>query len=332
MTIAAEQPKAEDLVGKVYGGIHGLHIKTDNERLTTADPSSYMDYGTGLGGELGYRWLPSTEFRLSYSQFDLNAANSGFQDSDGASTSVDVLFFPTEQNFYLMTGVNNLDIVSSQISSNLGAGYRHYFNKRSAVYFESKYNYQFSERYDDLTTQIGFVYFFGETKKPRLAAAAVIAPLDTDKDGVMDNKDRCPGTPMIDKVDEVGCTVFINKVISKELLVKFDHNTAEIKPEFDSEIEAMADFLKVNPSLSLTIEGHASSLGENQYNKSLSQQRANEIIKVLISTHGVSEDRLSAIGYGEEQLLNPANTLQAHAENRRIMAKIEMTEKVPVKR
>ena len=161
-TIAAEQPKPEDLVGKIYGGLHGLHIKTDNDRLTTTNPSSYMDYGTGIGGEIGYRWLPSTEFRLSYSQFALNAAKSGFEEPDGASTSVDVLFFPTEKNIYLLTGVNNLDIANSQVSGNLGAGYRHYFNEKAAIYFESKYNYQFSERYDELTSQLGFVYFFGD--------------------------------------------------------------------------------------------------------------------------------------------------------------------------
>ena len=332
VTSVAEQPKPEDLVGKTYGGIYGLHILTDNERLTTANSSSYMDYGTGIGAEVGYRWLPSTEFRLSYSQFDLNAANPGFQEPDGASTSVDVLFFPTEKSFYLLTGVNNLDIVNSQISGNLGAGYRYYLNERSALYFESKYNYQFSERFDDLTTQLGFVYFFGNMPKSQPSAPKVIAPLDNDKDGVVDNKDQCPRTPMIDKVDANGCTLFIDKVISKLLLVKFDHNKAEIKSEFDSEIETMASFLKANPSLSLTIEGHASSPGSKHYNKTLSQKRANAIINILISTHGISANRLLAVGYGEERLLNPANTEAAHAENRRIIAKIELTKKVAVKR
>lgn len=331
-TIAAEQPNAEALVGKVYGGIHGLYIKTDNDRLTTAALSSYMDYGTGIGGEIGYRWLPSTEFRLSYSQFDLNAANSGFQAPDGASTSVDMLFFPTEKNFYLLTGVNNLDIVNSQISSNLGAGYRHYFSDRAALYFESKYNYQFSERYDDLTSQLGFVYFFGDSPKSKPSAPKTIAPLDSDRDGVTDDKDSCPSTPMIDKVDVNGCTLFVDEVISKQLVVNFDHNKTEIKPEFESEIATMAKFLKANPKLSLTIEGHSSSLGSNRYNQTLSQKRANKIVNKLISTHGISASRLSAVGYGEARLINPENTPTAHAQNRRIMAKIAVTKKVAVKR
>ncbi|GAA6173634.1 outer membrane porin OprF [Colwellia sp. KU-HH00111] len=330
LTFAIEPPKAEDLVSKMYGGIHGLYIQTDNDRLTTTDPASYMDYGTGIGGEIGYRWLPSTEFRLSYSRFDLNAAKSGFQEPNGATTSVDVLFFPSEQNFYLLAGINNLDIVNSQTSSNLGAGYRHYFSERAALYFESKYNYQFSERYDDLSSQLGFVYFFGESAKP--AKPKVIAPLDTDKDGVIDTKDKCPRTPMIDKVDINGCTLFEGQSISKQLLVNFDHNKTEIKPEFDDEIATMARFLKANPSLTLTIEGHTSSLGSKQYNQTLSQERANEVVKVLISTHGISSNRLSAVGFGEERLINPENSAMAHAQNRRIMATVELVKKVPVKR
>ena len=331
-TMAAEQPKAEDLVGKVYGGIHALHIKTDNDRLTTTDSSSYMDYGTGIGGEIGYRWLPSTEFRLSYSQFGLSAAKSGFEEPDGASTSVDVLFFPSEKNFYLLTGVNNLDIVNSQTSGNFGAGYRHYFNEKAAIYFESKYNYQFSERYDDLTSQLGFVYFFGDTQKSKPSARKSIVPLDNDNDGVTDDKDSCPRTPMIDKVDVNGCTIFIGKLVSKQLVVNFDHNKTEIKPEFNGEIESMANFLTANPDILLIIEGHTSSLGSNQYNQILSQERANEIVNVLISTHGIASNRLSAVGYGEEQLLNPDNTATAHAENRRTIAKIEVTKKVAAKR
>ena len=137
---ADEAPEATELVGKTYAGLHASHMETDDERLATSDPSSALDSGDGFGIELGYRWLPSTEFRLAYSRFDLTAEQNGFNEPDGASTSIDMLYFPTEKNFYLLAGVNNLDIGSSQISGNLGAGYRHYLNERSAIYFEAKTN------------------------------------------------------------------------------------------------------------------------------------------------------------------------------------------------
>jgi len=331
LSTLAEQPKAEDLVGKVYGGIHAMHIETDNERLMTTDPKSSLDNGDGFGAEVGYRWLPSTEFRLSYSHFSSNARNEGYPEPDGSATSVDMLYFPTEKNFYILTGVNRLDIKSSQISANIGAGYRHYLSDRMGLYFETKAHYQFSEHYDELTAQLGFVYFFGDNKKAVTTTAAVVA-LDTDNDGVIDEHDRCANTPMIDKVDGYGCTIFIDDEISIQLLVQFDNNEAIIKTEYYKEIKAMADFLIANPETSIAIEGHASSPGSSMHNKQLSQRRADAVVEMLISEYSINATRLSATGYGEEQLLNSLDNENAHRQNRRIMAKVKVSKRSAVKR
>lgn len=330
-TAKAEQPQAQDLVGKIYGGIHAMHIETDNDRLMTADPKSSLDNGDGLGFDVGYRWLPSTEFRLSYSQFNLNARNEGYPEPDGNGTSVDMLFFPTEKSFYFLTGVNRLDIQSSQVSANIGAGYRHYLSDRMGLYFETKAHYQFSEHYDELTAQVGFVYFFGDNdSKSTVAAAAVI--LDADKDGVIDELDLCANTPMIDKVDSNGCTIFIDDELSIQLLVQFDNDKAVIKPEYYKEINVMADFLLANPDTSITIEGHASSPGSAVHNKQLSQQRADAIVEMLITKYSINANRLSAIGYGEEQLLTHLSDESAHAQNRRTMATVKVSKRTSVKR
>ena len=337
-SFANEQPTGSELVGQYTAGFHLMNIQTDNERTFTADSNSYMDQGNGFGGEVSYRWLPSTEFRLSYAQFDLQAEYSEFEsvEPDGSSLAVDMLFFPTEKNFYVIGGVNNLDIGSSQISGNLGAGYRHYLSNKSAIYFESKANYQFSDRYDELTTQVGFIYFFGgesrssSTSKPTAIAAA--KAIDSDKDGVIDSKDKCPSTPMVDKVNVNGCTIFVDSSTSIQLLVNFDNNQAIIKPEFYAEIEAMANFLKANPSINLEIEGHTSSPGTDAHNKALSVARGNAIVDRLVSVYQIDRSRLSVVGYGEERLLNAANNEAAHQQNRRIIANVSVTKKVAVKR
>jgi OmpA-OmpF porin, OOP family len=328
----AEQPKATDLVGKVYGGFHAMQIETDNDRILTADPKSYLDNGRGFGGEIGYRWLPSTEFRFSYSQFSTNSKNEGYPEPDGSAMSVDLLYFPTEQNFYLLTGVNNLDIGNSQVSGNLGAGYRHYLSERMAVYFETKAHYQFSMHYDELAAQVGFVYFFGDNKTPKAVPAPVITVLDADNDGVEDGRDRCANSPMIDKVDENGCTLYMNDKVSIQLMVLFDKSQAIVGPQYYSEIKKMADFLHANLDTSITIEGHASSPGSDSYNKALSQKRAESIVKILSEKYNVDSDRLDAIGYGEEKPLNKQNTEAAHTQNRRIMAIVEMNKRTAIKR
>jgi len=126
---ANEQPNAEDLVGKVYGGAHLLHINTDNDRLMTANPNSNVDHGSGFGGELGYRFTESTEFRLSYTDINLVKENVGSIEPDASSTAIDALYFPTKQNFYVVGGIDYLDIVDGKTSLDLGAGYRHYLSE-----------------------------------------------------------------------------------------------------------------------------------------------------------------------------------------------------------
>ena len=59
---------------------------------------------------------------------------------------------------------------------------------------------------------------------------------------------------------------------------------------------------------------------------------ADAIVNVLVNDFGIKASRLTAQGMGEEELLSPANTLQAHEANRRIEAKVRVDKKVAVKR
>jgi len=336
---ASEQPNAEDLVGKVYAGAFLQHIKTDNDRLITADPNSDIDHGSGYGGELGYRFTESTEFRLSYSDINLVSDTQGFHEPSASSAVIDALYFPTKKNFYLVGGINYLDIVNTKPSLDLGVGYRHYLGERTAVYIEGKGHYQFTERFTDASARIGFIYFFaGETKSspakaaPVVAAAVIVKNIDDDKDGISNNQDDCANTPITDKVDEKGCTVFTKAQSHMNLLVNFDSNKAIVKPQYLPEIEKMADFLKTYPKTSLVIEGHTSKSGSAAYNKKISQQRADAIVDVLMNNFSVDSNRLSAVGYGEERLIDLGDSQAASAINRRIEAKVVATEQVAVKR
>jgi len=336
---AFEQPAAEDLVGKVYAGAFLQHIKTDNDRLMTASPNSDIDHGSGYGGELGYRLTESTEFRLSYSDINLVKENPGFNEPNGSSAVIDALYFPTQKNFYLVGGINYLDIVSTEPSLDLGAGYRHYLSERAAIYIEGKGHYQFSENFQDASARVGFIYFFGGETKSSPAKAApvtVIAPIvaikDADKDGILDNTDECANTPITDKVDEQGCTIFTEEQSTIHLLVNFDNDKAIVKEAYLPEIEKMAEVLKTYPKTSLIIEGHTSKSGGAAYNKKISQQRADAIVNVLVNQFSVDASRLSAVGYGEERLIDLNDTQAASAKNRRIEAKVVATKQTAVKR
>ncbi|MGJ8690993.1 MAG: OmpA family protein [Thalassotalea sp.] len=342
-TNANEQPQAQDLVGKFYGGLHYNLNKPDEDRLNGI-PEDF-ELGDGFGIEAGYRFTKSTEFRLSFTDMSIEFEN-GTADQDGDALSFDVLYFPTEQNYYVLGGINNLEILNdTEISANLGLGYRHYFSERLAAYAEVKAHYQFDNKYIDQSGQIGLIYFFGDSAKatpakvieapkaapqPVAAKPVVAKPKDSDNDGVFDNADKCPNTPASDKVDSLGCTIFTDEELSQQLLINFDNNQAVIKPNFVSEAAKIADFLAQYPHINMTIEGHTSSQGSAAYNQTLSQKRADAVVALLVSKFNVEKSRLTAVGYGETRLINSANTAAAHAENRRIEANVSVTKKVKV--
>lgn len=341
---AQEQPKAEDLIGKSYLGVHGMRMNTDDDRLTWND-TDFVKHANGVGAEFGYRFSEHSEIRLSYTHLNLTLTDWVPDTPSGKNYAANYLYFPNKQNFYVMGGASVIDVIDSDLSANVGAGYRHYLSERSAVYFEGNGHYQFDNKYTDLSAQIGFIYFFGDTAKkvvrstpkqapvkPAPVAPAVAKPIDSDKDGIIDSKDHCKATPVTDKVDSQGCTIFTEENDELNLQVNFDNSKAIVKPEYYDNIKVAADFLKKYPHTSLAINGHTSSQGSAAYNKKLSQQRADAIVEVLTNEFGIDASRLTAQGFGEEQLLNPENNAVAHAENRRIEAKVTVKSKVAVKR
>lgn len=349
-TFANEAPLAENLVGKFYGGAHLIYLNTDNDRPLTLDPLVANDpyatkgHGSGFGGEVGYRFSESTEFRFSFSQINIDKKNSFFDKPYIAE--IDALYFPTKQNFYVLGGLGYLDVGQSKPSLDFGAGYRHYINDRAAVYFEGKGHYQIPGDYKESSAHLGFIFFFGDDSKSRparkqktsasksslVAAPFIASAKDSDQDGIIDKNDHCANTPMSDKVDGKGCTVFSEENSTMNLLVNFDHDKVNVKTEYFPEIKKMANLLKLFPSVSLVIEGHTSKVGSEAYNKKISQQRSNAIVDVLVNQFNIDRARLTAVGYGEERLIDLGEGNAAHAKNRRIEAKVEVTKKVSVNR
>ncbi|NPA52553.1 MAG: OmpA family protein [Aquificae bacterium] len=154
-------------------------------------------------------------------------------------------------------------------------------------------------------------------KCPNTPAGAVVdnegCPLDSDKDGVPDYKDECPNTPEGAQVDEKGCLVQVR------LEIYFDLDSAEVKPEYYSEIEKLAIYLKANPDVKIEIQGHTDSLGPAEYNLKLSQARAEAVKRILVEEFGIDPDRIIAKGYGESQPIASNETEEGRAKNRRVV-------------
>jgi outer membrane protein OmpA-like peptidoglycan-associated protein len=100
--------------------------------------------------------------------------------------------------------------------------------------------------------------------------------------------------------------------------VYFDTAKALIQQRSHELLDEVAQILLDHPELLLVrIEGHTDDRGNAAYNKELSQSRAEEV-RVYMIEQGVAEDRLIAVGYGEEKPLASGTSSEARNTNRRV--------------
>jgi OOP family OmpA-OmpF porin len=86
-------------------------------------------------------------------------------------------------------------------------------------------------------------------------------------------------------------------------------------------LDDVADILKGNPEIKVTVEGHTSSDGTYEVNLKLSKNRA-ENVKKYLESKGVNSERLTTIGYGPDKPLNSGKTEAEKILNRRVELKL----------
>lgn len=108
---------------------------------------------------------------------------------------------------------------------------------------------------------------------------------------------------------------------STRLLIYFDYNKSELKPESYPDLERAASFLQRNADLNVEIGGYTDSVGSDSYNRGLSQQRAEAVRQYLIGKK-VAPGRLTAKGYGEENPVADNGNDEGRALNRRVEMRV----------
>lgn len=153
-----------------------------------------------------------------------------------------------------------------------------------------------------------------EPPKPEPPKAVMpMKPKDSDGDGVLDDKDKCPGTPMGAPVNADGCWVIRN--------VEFDTDKWDIKSWFEPVLNHVAGIMKKNPWLKMEIHGHTDIRGTAEHNQALSESRANVVKKYLVN-QGVSSDRLFTEAFSYNKPIATNNTMEGMAQNRRTEIKV----------
>ncbi len=155
---------------------------------------------------------------------------------------------------------------------------------------------------------------------------------DNDHDQIPDVVDKCPNEPETYNgfEDEDGCpdkgSVIIqdNNIVILEK-IKFKTNSAEILPESNKIVDAVATTILHHPEFELMeIAGHADERSSEQYNLRLTQDRVNSVMAALVQ-RGVPRDHLRSKGYGEYCPEDPGHNEAAWEKNRRVEFKIVKT-------
>lgn len=314
----------------------------------------------GIEKELDSDW--GIELRGTYAEAD-NYRGNELRDGEMSGINLDVLryykmagskFIPysamgighAEANYE--TGAND-----TYTQLNVGAGVRYAMTENWSLRGDARYFYGTDNETSDGIVSIGLSYAFGGSPAATIpepepaivsdsdadgvadstdqcpntpAGVAVDArgcALDKDGDGVPNYRDKCPSTPQARQVDKFGCKFVLKQTESIKLEIQFPLDSDAIPASYRGELEKVAAFLKKYGGVNAVIEGHADSTGAAAYNKKLSQRRADAVRNALIREYGISPNRLSAVGYGEERPIASNNTAEGRHANRRVVAVME---------
>lgn len=103
--------------------------------------------------------------------------------------------------------------------------------------------------------------------------------------------------------------------------VFFDSGKSTLRPESGKELNELAEYMNLKPSLIIEIAGHTDNVGEAEANQKLSESRA-VAVKQYLEKKGIAGERISPKGYGDTQPVADNATPQGRQKNRRTEVRV----------
>ena len=143
---------------------------------------------------------------------------------------------------------------------------------------------------------------------------------DTDGDSVVDKDDNCPEVP--GTVANNGCpegptSDDMAKITELSRGIQFAFGATTFTEGTPPVLDAIVSIILKYPNANFSVEGHTDSIGTKGFNQSLSERRAAAVVDYL-STRNVSADRLSPVGFGENNPIDTNINSAGRANNRRV--------------
>ncbi|NWG03020.1 MAG: OmpA family protein [Syntrophaceae bacterium] len=195
--------------------------------------------------------------------------------------------------------------------------------------FKGKYSYiQVSRNYTNAIEKIGGTFWVIDPKKPYRTSMKL----------VKDDKEIWAWIHIDTDAENIHLTVVEKQAMTQEIVanakfmaeglsstghvaiygIYFDFNKADVKPESEPALKEITKLLQQDAKLKLYVVGHTDNVGGLDYNMKLSQQRAEAVVKELVSKYKIAPDRLKAGGVGPLAPVTSNDTEEGKAKNRRV--------------
>ena len=149
----------------------------------------------------------------------------------------------------------------------------------------------------------GLLWLFSHTRKPTITQPITPAPLGTANRVAPD----------------------LGEIVKPKLFENadlwFDTGSTSLRPESQEQLDKIAADLTAYPDVRLKVGGYTDNVGSAERNLQLSQARANSVVAELVRK-GVSPDRLTAEGYGQQNPIADNATAEGRAQNRRVSVSV----------
>lgn len=253
------------------------------------DERQDLDCGPWFGLGLGYNFTENWAAELTGGYIHSDEDGHDEDTVHGYIGHIDALyhFMPTEKLVpYLAAGFGAIHLdenpngPDTQGLFNYGAGLKYFLTESIALRGDIRHIISFDDADNNLAATLGVTFLFGGGKKPA-------------------------GEKVVETID---------------LRLEFDFDKATIRPVYHERLKEVADYMKRHEDVDAMIEGHTDSIGTAEYNKTLSQRRANSVRQYIIDKFDISPSRISAKGYGESRPIATNETEEGRQRNRRVIA------------
>ena len=155
-----------------------------------------------------------------------------------------------------------------------------------------------------------------------IAATIILAACATTQPETTSSSDSSTSSSSSSNVSLVQNGVYVGDETIEMLAVDvpdrvfFAYDSYALTSAAQSTLSKQAKWLKANPSVTISVEGHADERGTREYNLALGDRRANAAKDYLMS-QGISSNRVTTISYGKERPVKSGSNDTAWAQNRR---------------